>query len=192
MWHGRHFESSFGMNRCHTVSMEGRWDITEPIPAPPKPKPATAISLSNLSSMVREVVKGIIQEQVGDLRGSPQPSKIPFQGKKAKRQRSPSPHAYGDQPECESEESFMPPRPPKGFSAFSPQPKGEDSLLTFRIREEGELLGEEDQDCSLPQKVDRLCPSDYYHRVLDKSTAALDLELSSSAPFGLCCHNPPL
>lgn len=51
-------------------------------------------------------------------------------------------------------------------------------------REEGELSGEEGEPSLPPHKIDLLCPPELYQRVLVKSAAALDLEVSpvSSGP----------
>lgn len=79
---------------CHFVSMDGKGcklgDKSEVTRAPSKVKQGTTISASCLSEMVREAMKGVLQEQL-EFMCPPPKLQTPPQGKKAKHKRSPSP-----------------------------------------------------------------------------------------------------
>lgn len=64
--------SAPGARGHHFVSMEGKarepWEMPEGVQSSSRAKWGTTISASNFSEMVKEVMKGVFQEQLGKFR----------------------------------------------------------------------------------------------------------------------------
>lgn len=143
----------------------------------------TKVSKNSLSVTIRELVKEAFQEQMLEI-SSQQALKASSGPHKAKRKRSPSPRRRALSPtsDDESDEVSIQAKAQKRF--LSTSSLGDDSLSSpsQADREEGELSGDEWQDSSSFNKVDRLCPGDLYPRVLVKAAKMIDLEVTAITP----------